>query len=123
MLRGISDRRRRIHLVCGIADDGEGLDEFRACTLAMRDEPRDVAAMDALAGDEQVVSAAAGDAAQLHLARRGSRIRARRGAGGGETRVTLDALARGVELVALRLFDERTGVREQGFDTTQERPP
>lgn len=109
----------RVEDVRGLADGGERVDEFGARAFAVGYEPRDVAAMDAAAGDEQIVSAAAGDAAQLHLAPRGSSVRARRGAGRGEPRVTLDALARGVELVALRLFGERARVREQVFDDAQ----
>ena len=105
--------------VRGLADGGERVDQFGAGAFAVRDEPRDVAPVDAAAGDEQVVAAAPGDAAQLHLARRGSRVGRRRGAGRGEPRVTLDALARGVELVALRLFPERAGVGEQVFDDAQ----
>ena len=85
----------------GLADGGERLDEFGAGALAVGEESRDVATVDAAAGNEQVVSASAGDAAQLHLAPSGSRVGARRGTGDCEPRVTFDALARGVELVAL----------------------
>lgn len=105
--------------MCGLADGGERLDEFRACALAVGDEPRDVATVDAAAGDEQVVSTTAGDATHLHLASSGSRVSARRGACDGETRVTLNALARGVELIALRFFFERAGIGEEVFDDTQ----
>ena len=103
----------------GLADGGEGLDELGAGARAVCEETRDVAPVDAAAGDQQVVAAAAGDAAQLHLAPRGSRVRARRGAGRREPRVTLDALARGVELVALRLRFERASLQEQVFDGAQ----
>jgi len=105
--------------VRGLADGGERVDEFVAGARAVRDEPRDVAPVDAAARDEQVVAAAAGDAAQLHLARRRSRVGRRRSTGDGESGVTLDALARGVELVALRLFFERARFQEQVFDQAQ----
>ena len=109
----------RANGVRGLADGRERVDEFGARAFAVGHESRDVAAVDAAAGDEQVVPAAPGDAAQLHLAPRGARFRVRRGAGRGEPRVTLDALARRVELVALRLFGERARVGEQVFDDAQ----
>lgn len=85
------------------ADGGEGLGEFGARSLAVRDEARDVAAVEAAAGDEQVFAGAPGEPAQLHLALgRGGR-RARVGAGEREPRVALDALARGEERVARSL--------------------
>lgn len=105
--------------MCGLADGGERVDELGAGALAVRDEPRDVAPVDAAAGDEQVVAASARDAAQLHLARRGSCVGSCVGAGRSEPGVTLDALARGVELVALRLFVERAGLQKQVFDNAQ----
>lgn len=103
----------------GLTHGGERVDEFKACAFAVGDEPRDVAAVNAAPGNQEVVAAASGDAAQLHLAPSGARVSGGLCAGRGETGVTLDALARGVELVALRLFCERARVGQKVFDNSQ----
>src|SRR5215217_6169416 len=92
-------RPRRLRPTGEVAHRPQRDDQLRARALAVRDEARDVAAVDAPAGDEQVVAPAAGDAAQLHLPRRRPSLRARLRRGEREPRVTLDALARGVERV------------------------
>ena len=77
----------------------EGVDEFGARALAVRQQARDVAPVDAAPGGEQVVARAPRDAAQLQLARRGRGILARARAGQREAGVALDALARGEQRV------------------------
>lgn len=102
-----------------IADGGEGARQFVAGPLAVREEARDVAAVDAAAGDEQVVARAAGEPAQFHLPRGGAVVRPRVGAGQREARVTLDAFARGVEDVARRLVAEEAGAPHRLFGVAQ----
>lgn len=87
------------------ADFGERVDEFCARALAVREQARDVATVDAAPGGEQVVARASGDAAQLQLARRGRVVAPRAVAGQRESRVALDALARGEQHVPLRFAD------------------
>jgi hypothetical protein len=103
-------------VVRGIARVGEGLDEFSACALAVRDEARDVASVHAAARDEQVVARASSDAAQLQLARRGRVRLARRRACEREARVTFDALARGKQRVPLHLAFVPARAQEQVLD-------
>ena len=98
-----------------VAYVGEGVDEFGARALAMRQQARDVATVDAATGGEQVVARAPGDAAQLKLARRGRGVLARARAGQREAGVALDALARGEQRVPLR-FVNRAALRERVFD-------
>src|SRR5215203_4453660 len=105
MFFGVGGTRRRFRFAREGADGAERLNQLGARALAVRDEARDVAAMDAAAGREQIVAPAPGDAAQLHLARRRPRLRARLRGGERQPRVTLDALARGVERMPSRLVE------------------
>ena len=91
----------------------ERVNQLGASALAVREQPRDAATVYAATGGKQVVARAPSDAAefQFALGRRflfvGGRARER------EPRVTLDALARGEERVALLLAHTRVAA---GFD-------
>ena len=87
-------------IVCDFARARERVNQFGARTLAVRDEARDAAAMDATARDKQVVARAPRDSTQLQLALGGRSPFARGGAREREPGVTLYALARGEERVA-----------------------
>ena len=119
MFFGVVDARRHLRPAREGADGRECLNQLGARALAVRHEARDVAPVDAAARGEQVVAPATGDAAQLHLARRGSRLRARLRGGQRQTRVTLDALARGVERVPPRLVELRPCRFERILDAAQ----
>lgn len=71
-------------------DGGERVFEFGPRALAVRGQPRDVAAVDAAAGDEQVFARAPGQPAQLHLPRGGAVVGARLGAGERQAREAFD---------------------------------
>ena len=98
-----------------VAYVGEGVDEFGARALAVGQQARDVAAVDAAPRREQVVARAPRDAAQLKLARRGRGVLARAGAGQRETGVALDALARGEQRVPPG-FVNAAALRERVLD-------
>lgn len=115
VIRGMKRVRRRIYLVCEVANFREGVDEFGACSLTVCQKARGVAPVDAAPGGEQVVARAPRDAAQLKLARRGRCILARTRAGQREAGVALDALARGKQRVPLGFVNE-AALREQVFD-------
>jgi len=106
---GRAGRRRclagQLRSVREFADFGERVDEFCARALKVREQARDVAAVDAAPGGQKVVARAPGDAAQLHLARRGRVVAARAGAGQRESRVALDALASGEQSLPPRFAD------------------
>jgi len=91
------------------ADGGEGVREVCARSLAVRGQARDVAAVEAAAGDEQVFAGAARQPAQLQLARGGAVVGARVGAGERQPREALDAFARGEQRVARRFVREQAG--------------
>jgi len=107
--------RRRIRVACEVANVGEGVDEFGARALAVCQQARDVAPVDAAPGGEQVVARATSDAAQFQFARRGRGVLARVGAGQREACVALYALARGEQRVSLDFVAE-AALREQVFD-------
>lgn len=105
--RGMRRARRGVRLVSEFAHVCEGVDEFGARSLAVGEQARDVAPVDAASGGEQVVARASRDATQLQLARRGRVVGARARAGQREARVALDALARGKQRVPLRFVNSR----------------
>ena len=110
---------RRVNVVCGFARGGERVDEFRARPISVCEQARDVAPVDAAARDEQVVARAPRDAAQLQLARRGCGVLARRRAGERESRVALDALARGEQRVPPGLAVGPALAHEQVLDLAE----
>lgn len=108
---GINDARAGMKFVCDFAHARERVNQFGARSLAVRDETRDAATVDATARDKQVVARAPRDSAQLQLALGGRFLFARVAARERESRVTLDALARGEERVPLRLAKSGDAVR------------
>lgn len=95
---------------------GERMDEFRAGALTMSQQARYVAPVDAAARDEKIVARAPCDAAQLKLALRRRSVPAKPRASERESRITLDAGARGKQRVTLDFALQPARVYEQVLD-------
>lgn len=100
---GIDAARAGIQFVCDFARARERVNQLCARSLAVREQSRDAAAVYAAPGSQKVVARAPSDAAKLKLALRRRFVFFSGGAREREPRITLDALARGEERVALLL--------------------
>lgn len=97
------------------------MNQLRSRSVAVREQARDAAPVDAAARGQEVVARAPRDAAELKLALRRRLFFVGRGARERETGVALYALARGEERVALPLAEPRFAARidEQVLDLAQ----
>lgn len=108
---GIDAALAVIQFVCDFARARERVNQLCARSLAVREQARDAAPVYAAPGCKKVVARAPRDAAKLKLALRRRFLFVGGSAREREPRVTLYALARGEERVALLLAQTRVAAR------------